>query len=172
MDLATVLEIQKKVAGASHGEPVGIPAAQLFELCEFVRSSLIANQEGRPNVDPWPNLPTAERDYTFGQLWVLGSQYADLLDAAMPVYPETATIRELKRTACGEPPESLRAIVILWSKALLILLERSGQLAVTELPGGGVVSSFSPFDKCSECGKMKLQPSVAYGIAPEAVCRC
>lgn len=35
----------------------------------------------KPNIDPWPDLPTAERDFTFGQLWVLGSQYADLLNA-------------------------------------------------------------------------------------------
>lgn len=36
----------------------------------------------KPKIDPWPDLPTAERDFTFGQLWVLGSQYADLLNAA------------------------------------------------------------------------------------------
>jgi hypothetical protein len=37
----------------------------------------------RPSIDQWPDLDTAKRDYTFGELWILGSQYADLLNAAL-----------------------------------------------------------------------------------------
>lgn len=33
----------------------------------------------RPSIDQWPDLDTAKADFTFGQLWVLGSQFADLL---------------------------------------------------------------------------------------------
>lgn len=31
-----------------------------------------------PNISPWPDLDTAKADFTFAELWVLGSQYADL----------------------------------------------------------------------------------------------
>jgi hypothetical protein len=196
-------------AMANHNADLGSPAA-------------------KPNIDPWPDLPTAERDFTFGQLWVLGSMYADLLEAASvrtpPVlahpttlpraefmrlsveeamqvlerYPnmrallqgattdqprdwpmlstelrillysvydyiealraapaEDDVLAELRRVAGGEPPDTLREIVILFAKSHLMTLDRS-----------------TPSQLCARCGKLKLLPGVGAGIAPEGVCRC
>lgn len=79
----------------------------------------------KPNIDPWPDLPTAERDFRFGQLWVLGSQYADLLEAARI---ETKALRHDMERGMANHNADLNA-------------GQGGDLNVTKFPGGGIVSN-------------------------------
>lgn len=126
---------------------------------EFMRLSVEAAMEV---LERYPNLRALLQDGTSGllstELQILLYSVADYVKSlrtdAAPA--EDDVLVELKRVAGGEPPETLRAIVILFAKALLVLR-----------PHPMMASS-----SCPACGKLKLLPGVAYGIADEAICKC